>query len=54
MKNRQVYVLHSTTWMNHESFMLKKKKKNGLPVVAQWLMNETRNHEVAAWIPGLA
>ena len=26
----------------------------GVPVVAQWLMNPTRNHEVARSIPGLA
>ena len=26
----------------------------GDPVIAQWLMNPTRNHEVAGWIPGLA
>ena len=26
----------------------------GVPVVAQWLMNPTRNHEVAGLIPGLA
>ena len=25
----------------------------GVPVVAQWLMNPTRNHEVAGSIPGL-
>ena len=25
-----------------------------VPVVAQWLMNPTRNHEVAGPIPGLA
>ena len=32
----------------------KTKKKSGVPVVAQWLMNPTRNHEVAGSIPGLA
>ena len=36
----------------------KKKQKNkttyGVPLVAQWLMNPTRNHEVAGSIPGLA
>ena len=26
----------------------------GVPVVAQWLMNPTRNHDVAGSIPGLA
>ena len=26
----------------------------GVPVVAQWLMNPTRNHEVAGLVPGLA
>ena len=26
----------------------------GVPIVAQWLMNLTRNHEVVASIPGLA
>ena len=31
----------------------KKKGKTGVPVVAQWLMNPTRNHEVAGSIPGL-
>ena len=27
---------------------------SGVPVVAQWLMNPTGNHEVAGSIPGLA
>ena len=26
----------------------------GVPIVAQWLMNQTGNHEVASSIPGLA
>ena len=31
----------------------KKKKKYGVPVMAQWLMNLTRNHEVDGSIPHL-
>ena len=31
-----------------------KINKRGVPVVAQWLMNPTRNHEVEGSIPGLA
>ena len=30
------------------------KKISGAPVVAQWLTNPARNHEVAGSIPGLA
>ena len=30
------------------------KIKAGVPVVAQWLTNPTRNHEVAGSVPGLA
>ena len=26
----------------------------GVPVMAQWLTNPTRNHEIAGLIPGLA
>ena len=26
----------------------------GVPIVAQWLTNRTKNHEVAGSIPGLA
>ena len=31
-----------------------KKEMIGVPVMAQWLTNPTRNHEVAGLIPGLA
>ena len=31
-----------------------KKKVEGVPVVAQWLTNPTRNHEVVGSGPGLA
>ena len=31
-----------------------KKSPRGVPVVAQWLTNPTRNHEVAGSISGLA
>ena len=30
------------------------KWSKGVPVVAQWLTNPTRNHEVSGLIPGLA
>ena len=32
---------------------IKKKKFQGVPVVAQWLTNPTRNNEVVGSIPGL-
>ena len=36
------------------SFFLEKRNLPGAPVVAQWLTNLTRNHEIAGSIPGLA
>jgi len=37
-----------STWMKI------RKRPEGVPVVARWLTNLTRNHEVADLIPGLA
>ena len=34
--------------------MAHKKLVVGVPVMAEWLMNPTRSHEVAGLIPGLA
>ena len=39
---------------SHIVFHAKNIVKIGVPVVAQWLMNPTRNHEVAGSTPGLA
>ena len=35
-------------------FFLIETSEIGVPIVAQWLTNSTRNHEVAGSIPGLA
>ena len=32
----------------------KERTKQGVPIVAQWLMHPTRNHEVAGLIPALS
>ena len=37
-----------------EVIFQQKKKWDGVPIMAQWLTNPTRNHEVAGSIPGLA
>ena len=37
-----------------QNIKIKKKKNQGVPVVAQWLANPTRNYGVAGSIPGLA
>ena len=36
------------------SSLFRKQSFLGVPIVAQWLTNPTRNHEVAGSIPGLA
>ena len=40
--------------LTHEEKAVIKTVHLGVPVVAQWLTNLTRNHEVAGSIPGLA
>ena len=45
---------HSTHPPNTVKNMITKKKAIGVPVVAQWLTNPTRNQEVAGLIPALA
>ena len=35
-------------------FFLSRYNQTGVPVVAQWLTNPTRNHEIVDSIPGLA
>ena len=42
------------TGVAQKSKQNKKKLFKGVPVVAQWLSNPTRNHEVWGSIPGLA
>ena len=48
----------AATWMEPETLILSKAKsereRQGVPVVAQWLTNPTRNHEVAGSVPALA
>ena len=46
--NREV---HSNTNLPQET---NKKSQTGVPIVAQWLANPTKNHEVSGSIPGLA
>ena len=44
----------SRLWTLRSSLALHKNHLLGVPVVAQWLANLSRNHEVAGSIPGLA
>ena len=46
-------------WFDHIPIMRNIRTANiysrsGVPIVAQWLTNPTRNHEVACSVPGLA
>ena len=46
---KSVKVFSTFTWN-----ILNNEETKGVPVVAQWLANPTRNHEVVGLIPGLA
>jgi len=41
-------------FFSKEEEMNQLKDIQGVPIMAQWLMNPTRNHEVVGSIPGLA
>ena len=47
-------IFMDTSQSHGRNFLKGKTIVFGVPVVAQWLMNLTRNHEVAGSIPGLA
>ena len=48
----------AATWMELETLILSEVQSErqipGVPIVAQWLTNPTRNHGAAGSIPGLA
>ena len=46
-------IVDTSNKLIRENFVIK-KSSFGVPVMAQWLTNPTRNHEVAGSIPGLA
>ena len=50
MLNLDTIYLGTILWDKME----RKNPRVGVPVVAQWLMNPIRNHEVAGLISGLA
>ena len=45
------FFFQKKNWSSHRDIV---KMNLGVPIVAQWLTNLTRNHEVAGSIPGLA
>ena len=55
------YIKRSVTWvklgsseLTDCSLLVFQRLSLGVPVVVQWLMNPTRNHEVAGSAPALA
>ena len=49
------YVRTQETFLSVRNFICENRKRYiGVPVVAQWLTNPTKNHDIAGSIPGLA
>ena len=53
LNQEEIDNLNSPITRSEIESLIKKQKQTGVPVVAQGLMNPTRNHEVAGSIPGL-
>ena len=53
MINNNLTIVKEKMWCSKRFFKFK-KGDFGVPVVAQWLTNPTRNHEVVGLISGLA
>ena len=51
-----LHELNDSFWFHNWPLVTSDLKKScsGVPVVAQWLTNPTRNHEVAGSVPALA
>ena len=45
---------HIYSFDSKKKLLPKKRQIGGVPVMAQWLTNPTRNHKVAGSFPGLA
>ena len=54
MTQNFIAILSMNHFLTHTPRIVFKKADQGVPVVAQWLTNPTRNQEVAGSIPGLA
>ena len=50
----QIFCIYLVVIVIGRTGYLSSKRGHGVPVVAQWLTNPTRNHEVAGSVPALA
>ena len=49
-----ISVTYADAYGNARSLTSSKLERTRIPIMAQWLMNLTRNHEAVGLIPGLA